>query len=118
MRILFLDDNKERHRRFLMNRIGQNIVQAWTCEEACRLLSATVFDIAYLDHDLSELAAAGTPAANERTGTHVAEFIAAMPPEKRPGRVVVHSFNDYGRKRMAAILRDAGVAVTIQPFAG
>lgn len=118
MRILFLDDSKERHRRFTMNRIGMNIAQAWDCAEACRLLAETVFDVAYLDHDLSDLAAAGMPAADEKTGTHVAEYIAAMPPEKRPRRVVIHSFNDYGRRRMAGILRDAGVLVAIEPFKG
>lgn len=117
-RILFLDDDKERHRRFMMNRIGLAISQAWTCDEACRMLSETVFDEAHLDHDLSELAAMGTPAAHERTGTHVAEHIAAMPPDRRPRRVVIHSFNDAGRRRMAGILRDAGVPVIVQPFRG
>lgn len=118
MRILFLDDDKERHRRFTMNRIGMNITQAWSHAEACRLLDETVFDVAYLDHDLSELASAGMPAADEKTGTHVAEHIAAMPPEQRPRAVVIHSFNDYGRKRMAHILHRAGVRVTIEPFKG
>lgn len=118
MKILFLDDDKERHRRFVMNRIGQDITTAWTCAEACKLLSEEVYDVAYLDHDLSESAASGHPAAGERTGTHVAEFIAAMPPEKRPRTVIIHSFNDYGRKRMRAILREAGVEVWIEPFKG
>lgn len=118
MKILFLDDDKERHRRFKMNRIGADITQAWTCEEACRLLDGAVFDVAHLDHDLSDAAASGHPGPDEKTGTHVAEYIAAMAPEKRPRAVVVHSFNQYGRNRMAAILRAAGVPVHVRPFAG
>lgn len=118
MRILFLDDDKERHRRFKMNRIGMNITQAWTCAEACALLSATVFDVAHLDHDLSDAAASGQPGPNEKTGTHVAEYIAAMPEDRRPRAVVIHSFNNYGRRRMATILESAGVPVSIRPFSG
>jgi hypothetical protein len=118
MKIFFLDDDKERHRRFKMNRIGQDITAVFTYADACAALSETVFDVAYLDHDLSELAAAGRPAADEKTGTHVAEFIAAMPEEKRPKFVVIHSFNDYGRRRMGAILSDAGVRCMLEMFKG
>ena len=116
MKIFFLDDDKERHRRFLKNRIGMDVTTAWSYEEAVRTLSDEVFDVAYLDHDLSDLAASGRPAPGEKTGTDVAEFIANMPEDKRPRSVIIHSFNDYGRKRMAAILRDAGVPVSIQLF--
>ena len=118
MKTLFLDDDKERHRRFTMNRIGQDITQVWNCDEACAALAATRYAVAYLDHDLSDMAAAGMPARGEKTGTDVAEFIAAMPPEARPETVVIHSFNDYGRRRMASILREAGVRCVIEPFKG
>lgn len=118
MKILFLDDNAERHKRFTMNRIGQNITQVWSYEEACKALTDTVFDVAYLDHDLSDLAAAGTPGEGEKTGTDVAEFIANMAEDKRPKYVVIHSFNDYGRRRMAGILSVAGVSCMIETFRG
>ena len=118
MKIFFLDDEKERHKRFKMNRIGQDITAAWNYADACAALSETVFDVAYLDHDLSEMAAAGRPAADEKTGTHVAEFIASMPEEKRPKFVIIHSFNDYGRRRMGAILSDAGVRCMLEMFKG
>lgn len=118
MKIFFLDDDKQRHKRFLMNRIGMDITVAWTCAEACQRLSETVFDVAYLDHDLSELAAAGKPAKDEKTGAHVAEFIASMPEEARPKFVVLHSFNPSGRMRMSQILTDAGVRCRMEPFEG
>lgn len=117
-RIFFLDDDPERHRRFKMNRNGMDITAACNYREACTALAAVVFDVAFLDHDLSELAAAGRPSSEEKTGTHVAEFIAGLPPDRRPRLVVLHSYNDAGRRRMAAILGEAGVPWVIQPFKG
>ena len=117
-KVLFLDDNEERHKRFCMNRIGVNIAQARTYSEACTYLAAEVYDVAYLDHDLSELAAVGQPAAGEKTGTDVANFIASLPKARRPRFVVVHSFNTSGRERMLAILRDAEVPCVGDPFRG
>lgn len=118
MKIFFLDDDKERHKRFKMNRIGMDITAAWTYAEARKLLSEQIFDVAYLDHDLSELAAAGKPAKDEKTGTDVAEFIITMEICKRPRLVVIHSYNDYGRRRMRGILETAGIRCMIQPFQG
>lgn len=118
MKIFFLDDDKERHRRFSMNRIGMDITAVWNYADACAALEKTVFDMAYLDHDLSELAAAGRPAKEEKTGTDVADFIAALAEDKRPKLVVIHSFNDYGRRRMQTILQRAGVYCMIEPFKG
>jgi hypothetical protein len=118
MKILFLDDNAERHKRFMMNRIGMDVTQVWNYDEACKALSETVFDIAHLDHDLSDLAAANMAPEDEKTGTDVAEFIAAMPEDKRPKYVVIHSFNYSGRQRMAGILSAAGVSCVMEMFKG
>jgi hypothetical protein len=115
-KIFFLDDDAERHKKFKMDRIGMDITAAWNYADACAALAKTKFDLAYLDHDLSELAAAGRPASDEKTGTHVAEFIAALPDDKKPKFVILHSFNDAGRRRMAAILDEAGVQCMIAPF--
>lgn len=115
-KILFLDDTEDRHEKFRTERIGMDITAVWNYADACAALMITRFDLAYLDHDLSELAAAGRPAEGEKTGTHVAEFIAAMPAERRPKFVILHSWNDAGRRRMAAILNEAGVSCMIAPF--
>lgn len=118
MKIFFLDDDKDRHRRFKMNRIGQDITAVWTYADACAALTETVFDVAWLDHDLSEYAAAGFPREGEKTGTHVAEFIASLPEGRRPKRVVIHSFNDEGSRRMGRILSEAGVRCMLEKFKG
>lgn len=115
-KIFFLDDDAERHKRFKMDRIGMDITAVTNYADACAALAKTKFDLAYLDHDLSELAAAGRPAKDEKTGTHVAEFIASLSDDMKPKFVILHSFNDAGRRRMAAILDDAGVRCMIAPF--
>lgn len=117
MRILFLDDNLVRHSRFKMNRIGCILVQAFTYEQAIKALDENPqFDEVYLDHDLSDAAAAGKPGPEERTGADVARYIAAMPKEKVPRLVYIHSFNFSGRTRMVQILGDAGIKAIVQPF--
>ena len=120
-KILFLDDSHERHKKFVMNRIGMVIDQAYSYVDACKLLAeadATTYDAVWLDHDLSDKAAAGQPDRDEKTGTHVAEFIAQLPDDKRPQRVIIHSFNAAGASRMQQILRAAGVSVRVMPFSG
>lgn len=121
MKILFLDDDATRHKRFLMANIGRDVHQAWDYDQACRALDAHVFDEAHLDHDLSDLAMRacvnGTALPDdEKTGTHVAEYIAAMLPDQRPRLVVLHSFNDAGWRRMAIILKEVGVRCVRQQF--
>lgn len=117
-KILFLDDDATRHARFRKTHIGEDVTYVWGYHECVEELeSGTVFDVAQLDHDLSEEAAMGKPPDGEKTGTDVAKYIAAMPEEKRPKLIVIHSFNRYGALRMAHILRDAGVKdLIIEPF--
>lgn len=116
-KVFFLDDDETRHRRFMRAAIGYDVTQAWEYESAVKALSENVFDVAYLDHDLSIEAAMGELVADEKTGTHVAEFIAGLPPERRPKFVIVHSFNPVGRMRMRSILQSVGVECIIEPFA-
>lgn len=108
MRILFLDDDEERHRRFRSAHIGCDVTFCFTYEACIAALAGPRFDRAHLDHDLSDMAAAGMPAPGELNGQDVARFIAGMPPDARPMEIVVHSFNDDGRRKMGRILVDAG----------
>lgn len=119
MKILFLDDDKDRHRKFRERTIGCVVTFVFTYEEAIAALDAHVFDEAHLDHDLSEMAAAGFPAHGERSGTDVAEHIAGMSPANRPKRIVIHSLNVNGSRRMESILRRAAHPhVRRMPFRG
>ncbi len=114
MRIFFLDDDWERHSRFKYNHRADEITTAWDHDAAIDLLAANdAFDVAYLDHDLG-LTHVGP--GREMTGADVAKFIADMPAEQRPKRIIIHSWNSGGALRMQATLRDVGVHATLDPF--
>lgn len=114
MRILFLDDNAERHRKFLQEHIGCDVVQAWTAKEAIAALAAAAlvgreWDLVSLDHDLSDdqqlacVRGEDIAKAGEGTGYDVALWMEEHPVKVR--HVVVHSFNPTGAERMAKALR-------------
>ena len=115
MRILFLDDDEERHKRFRMETIGCDVVHVRTVAECIQaIMENEPFDEFSLDHDLG-----GQVYVQEEqgTGTEVARWIAEkMPEDKRPERVIVHSFNFEGSKRMLGLLRGAGIHAYRLPF--
>lgn len=117
MRVLFLDDDRERHRIFRQNAIGHDLVQAWSYEDALAALAGERFDQVFLDHDLSDQAAMGTPGPGEKTGLDAAVLLAALPDDRRPQLVVIHSYNPAGAQRMAFVLGEAGYRrVHREPF--
>lgn len=118
MRILFLDDNENRHRSFLAQNIGHVVVPVYKARHAINALEMyEPFDVASLDHDLDWQATAGLEPLEE-TGLTVARHIASMPPERRPKMVIVHSFNPVGAQAMYDVLAEAGVNVARGPYAG
>lgn len=120
MNLLFLDDMKVRHDAFHRNHIGHNIVHVETAAQAKAALDETVFDIAFLDHDLAEehyLTLSGglrehrLPGEDEYdcgTGMDVVKHIVCMPEGKKPKKVIVHSFNPIAAE-MVDRLRVAGL---------
>lgn len=128
MKILFLDDMQQRHDTFRRNHIGSDVLHAYTAEEANRSLDNQVWDVASLDHDLceehyltmsegqSEDVIPGHKAYSPGTGMDVVDHIVAMPPEKRPRAVIVHSMNVVRSQEMVARLRDAGIRTAWMKF--
>lgn len=112
MRVFILDDEKMRQRAFERRFKDHEIVRAWNFWEALPLLwSHAAFDLAFLDHDLASAFARSRPddaPGWEMTGADVATFMAALPVDKRPRRIVVHSWNRSGADRMVRVLRAAG----------
>jgi CheY-like chemotaxis protein len=121
MRILFLDDSQLRHDLFARSHGGDDVVHVFTAADATRALDAQPrFDLVQLDHDLAEEHALmaseglketpppGLPVYSPGTGMEVALHIAALPPERRPRRAVVHTHNAIGAE-MVARLERAGV---------
>lgn len=108
-RILFLDDDARRRKEFnhfcVENALGVvsvslTAVGAMTClDDMARL--GDVFALACLDHDLS--GGAFEP-SDHRSGYAVARYIALMPPELRPQRIILHSRNEKGVVNMGCSL--------------
>jgi hypothetical protein len=77
------------------------------------------FDEVWLDHDLQEVP--GNTVTERRqvrvlTGCDAAKLLVRLPVEKRPGEVIIHSWNSPGARVMDKLLYDAGIKVTKQPF--
>jgi CheY-like chemotaxis protein len=106
MRILFLDDDELRHRLIAEQLIGHDATATRTVAETAKALEGAPFDLACLDHDLGGLQMVDSE--EEETGHTVAKLIAAMPPERRPRQIIVHSFNSVGAGRMVQVLKAAG----------
>jgi CheY-like chemotaxis protein len=111
MRVLFLDDKQERHDAFRRNTIGHDVLFVFTASEAIKALeTGPRFDQARLDHDLAEEHYLQFEASEYAPGTgmDVVDHILKMAPEKRPKKVIVHSFNEPRSREMILRLRDAG----------
>lgn len=113
MRILFLDDDEERHRKYRERSAGHDVWHVHGAQQAIAALRASgPFDVADLDHDLEglQMVEPGTPGH----GLDVARFIAENPACAR--LVVLHTFNEPAAMAMLEALGEAPVAVAYAPF--
>jgi hypothetical protein len=123
MKILHLDDDDLRHELFAewCRAEGHEPFHARTFDEFGDLLASQDFDEVFLDHDLNDFQYESVVyemyGEKRLTGAHAAQLMTGLNPEKRPKRIVVHSWNDSGGKRIAAILRENGFTnIHIEPF--
>lgn len=110
MNIFFLDDMDSRQTAF-KGRIEPHVslYQAWAVWDAKSLLSCDrLYDAAFLDHDLGNRTFVSTD-DEEYSGNVIAKHIVAMPAERRPPLVILHSLNDAAARTMQATLRPTGV---------
>lgn len=104
MRILFLDDDKNRITKFVefvkkKNREDLELDIAETATQAIGFLAMNpVYDYVFLDHDL--LGMHFMPSDSEDSGAEVARYISGMAFSKRPVGVLVHSWNQNGAANM------------------
>jgi hypothetical protein len=129
-RILILDDDQTRHDAFkarLTKHYGSDgvvLVQHISFEKFNNCLTEMEkFDIIYLDHDLgdhtSENIVRGSGIYGRDlsfNGQDAALCVAALPKDKHPDKVIVHSWNPPGARMMVNILREAGISVAYEPF--
>lgn len=118
-RILFLDDAQLRHDAFAQRHLADDVVHVRTAEQAIRALDESPrFDVAYLDYDLAEefyltisggtreTPEPGDPPYAPGTGMEVVEHIVRMPTQRRPARVIIHSWNPIGREMLERLQRE------------
>jgi len=118
MRILFLDDDPQRHFTFQRCTIGRNRTQVEAVDAAHdELLNATDnhFDIVSLDHDLEGKI---YQPSDEKSGAEVCRFLATMPVEALPQKIILHSFNPTGVSNMMNILMPISpyTLIVVAPF--
>ena len=113
MKILFLDDQKSRHRIFRRRFKHHDLFMAFTSDEAKELLRKhSPFDEVFLDHDLGGYYLP----SDETSGYEVAKYITSMGKEAQPKHVTVHSWNEQGAIKMVQALSEAGIDVVYEPF--
>lgn len=116
MRILVLDDAFERHDFYDEYYFGNEVVHVFNLKEFQDVVSSQpLFDVMQLDHDLEDYHPGPYGKDIEITGTEVARWLAdqaevwwEMAGDHMPTKVIVHSWNPDGAKRMINILIDAG----------
>lgn len=110
MRVLFVDDSKNRTRQFTMNMIGAVIDTAENPRIAIDLLSKNKYDVVFLDYDMDE----------EHTGVNgyghdITEYICREPKAYSDTLFVVHSLNKDGGKRMVQELGNGKLPTHWEP---
>ena len=110
LRILVLDDDRERHNWFERAYADHEVWHVYNVEDLRKRMNQLPrFDLVQLDHDLGE----------SENGLRAADFIATVLEErKRPLKCVVHSWNPSGAQRMLRSLLDGGLLAVYQPFGG
>jgi len=104
MRILVLEDDRSRIRKFRQELIGHVVDFAEDVHTASRLLAANEYAMMFLDHDLGQQQLVDS--SEQNTGYQFAVIVAADE-RNRAASVVVHSCNPAGADNMAAVLPSA-----------
>lgn len=114
MKILFLDDDEQRHDAFRRESIGHDVRHVRTVEQAIKALREHgPYDVASLDHDLGREHYASGPGHGYDVAVFLEEHTALCPPT-----VIVHSYNPNGARRMLAALQRTGCRSAWIPFFG
>lgn len=119
-RILFVDDDPNRHTVFMncMKDRIKHIKQTWGFHETIDVLENNVFDTIFLDHDLGDHRKGDRLyemySNREFTGADIARWIIANT-NAIPQQCVVHSVNPSGAQNITNIMRKV-CAVEVCPF--
>jgi len=111
MKILILEDDKERIKQFKWWAYqNHQLTIVSTVGDTISELEENEFDLLCLDHDLGQEVYVEST-GKEETGYLVALWLAENP-ERKPEHIIIHSLNTVGRENMKAVLPEA----TVYPF--
>lgn len=117
MKILFLDDDPDRHTRVAAALAKHTLTPVCKATEAFKALQGDKFDIVFLDHDLGDFEVPETTFAGygrvSLSGADVAIAVADLPKEKHPDLVVIHSANPDGAKSIASLLNSRAPSIPV-----
>ncbi|MER3428404.1 MAG: hypothetical protein C4334_09935 [Pyrinomonas sp.] len=116
LRILLLDDDVQRHRWFAKMFGADELDVASDVVTAKELLTQRTYDLIFLDHDLLPEHYESDAPDDERTGYSVALWLAERPHLQSTSKIMVHTRNADGAKRMVEVLRRAGRRAEYVPF--
>lgn len=114
MRILVLEDNPERIKRFRDELRFTKAYVAVNARHAIGLLGDFRFDVVFLDHDLG--GEENVESDSKNTGAEVCRWVSMHPGNCADTRFIIHSLNPVGAMEMERLLRDAGLKVVRIPF--
>lgn len=123
-KVLILEDDPHRIRAFktrFVDDLPSDIIYEVTItpfvHEAITFLSEDVFDLVFLDHDLSIKKEDGTWEELKESGSHLTAWLEQHPEvAKRHKQYLSHSINYAGRNNMIAALRSIGILCLDTPF--
>lgn len=117
-RLLFLDDDQDRHDEFRrVVRDDIDVTYVYSVAQAKAAIDGDRFDEMWFDHDLADYGPSDMYGyCEEYTGQHVARYVASLPPEKMPSAVRIHSWSPDGARAMARTLGGVGVPTAMLPF--
>jgi hypothetical protein len=110
MKILILDDERQRHDSYDRDYAGHEVWHAYNAKQfAAALMRVPRFDIVSFDHDIG---------SDLITGNNCAKWmIYNLPIDRLPLLCRVHSWNPTGTENIMATLRSAGLSVERAAFA-
>lgn len=106
MKILILEDDDRRIRKFKENFIGCQLFITHLPATANKWLEEEEFDLIFLDHDLADEHYIFDTNCSETTGLCTAEFLGNNPHLCKNTIIIVHSQNPNGSERMMQALKE------------
>ncbi len=109
MKILILEDDENRVKKFKQNFIGCELFITHLTKQAIEWIGKEEFDYIFLDHDLEEshyLTWQDPSISHENTGLDVAKFLGENPELNQKAVVFIHSLNPCGSENMSKACSD------------